>query len=142
MLNPIQRRRGLSARMDAQEVEDEAAQGQAAPRAVDVEELLDDPELERLHADRLAAMKEAAERRAKLEQQGHGAYTEIGEGEFLEAATKTDRLVAHFFHRQVRSAAQAGGSVSGLGAACRQSQCICSHWRRHGRRWLGACGES
>lgn len=48
--------------------------------------------------DRLAAMKQEAERRATLERQGHGTYTEISEGEFLEAVTKTENVVCHFYH--------------------------------------------
>lgn len=51
---------------------------------VDIDDLLDDPELQRLHADRIAAMKQEAEKRAELERKGHGTYTEIEEGEFLE----------------------------------------------------------
>jgi hypothetical protein len=66
---------------------------------IDFDELLDDPELERLHADRLAAMQQEAEKRVKLERQGHGKYTEVVEMDFLEVVTKTDRVVCHFFHR-------------------------------------------
>lgn len=28
-----------------------------------------------------------------------GTYEEVAEGDFLEVVTKTDRVVAHFFHR-------------------------------------------
>eukprot|EP00882_Tetradesmus_deserticola_P016309 GHRQ01017410.1.p1 GENE.GHRQ01017410.1~~GHRQ01017410.1.p1 ORF type:complete len:244 (+),score=124.78 GHRQ01017410.1:45-776(+) len=66
---------------------------------INVDELLDDPELERLHRDRLAAMRQEAERRAALQRAGHGTYTEISEGEFLETVTKTDAVVCHFFHK-------------------------------------------
>uniref|UniRef100_A0A383W9Y6 Phosducin domain-containing protein n=1 Tax=Tetradesmus obliquus TaxID=3088 RepID=A0A383W9Y6_TETOB len=66
---------------------------------INVDELLDDPELERLHRDRVAAMKQEAERRAALQQAGHGSYSEITEGEFLEVVTKTDAVVCHFFHK-------------------------------------------
>lgn len=41
-------------------------------RDIDIDELLDDPELERLHADRLASMQKEAEKRAKLQRRGHG----------------------------------------------------------------------
>lgn len=50
--------------------------------------------------DRLAAMKQEAERRATLQRQGHGTYTEITEGEFLEVVTKTENVVCHFFHKE------------------------------------------
>ncbi len=52
---------------------------------VDVDDLLDDPELEKLHADRIAALKQEAEKRAELVRKGHGKYEEISEGDFLEA---------------------------------------------------------
>lgn len=66
---------------------------------VDVDDLLDDPELERLHAERLAAMQKEAEKRAAMQRKGHGTYEEVAEGDFLEVVTKTERVVAHFFHR-------------------------------------------
>ena len=44
---------------------------------MDVEDLLDDPELERLHAERLAALKQEAERRAGMQLQGHGELREV-----------------------------------------------------------------
>lgn len=56
-------------------------------------------ELERLHADRIAAMKKEAERRAELERKGHGTYEEVTEGEFLEVTTETENVVCHFYHR-------------------------------------------
>jgi hypothetical protein len=114
---------------------------------VDVDDLLDDPDLEKLHAERLAQMQREAEKRVKMQQKGHGvlppplapivsqtllpaallraatshspspaaptacasaplpgsaagAYEEISEGDFLEAVTKTERVVCHFFHRE------------------------------------------
>ncbi|GAB4821581.1 hypothetical protein N2152v2_008627 [Parachlorella kessleri] len=67
---------------------------------VDIDDLLDDPDLERLHAERLAKMRQEAERRVQLQQKGHGQYEEVQEGDFLEAVTKTERVVAHFFHRE------------------------------------------
>lgn len=39
---------------------------------VDVDDLLDDPELEKLHAERLAALQREVEKRAKMQQKGHG----------------------------------------------------------------------
>jgi hypothetical protein len=44
-------------------------------------------------------MRQEAERRAALQRAGHGTYTEISEGEFLETVTKTDAVVCHFFHK-------------------------------------------
>lgn len=52
-----------------------------------------------LRRDRIAAMKQEAERRAALQRQGHGSYTEITEGEFLEVVTSTENVVCHFFHK-------------------------------------------
>ena len=49
--------------------EQESAQrnsGTAGPADVDLQELLDDPELERLHRERIAEMQQEAERRAVL----------------------------------------------------------------------------
>lgn len=66
---------------------------------IDVDDLMDDPELEKLHEARLAALKEEAEKRAEMARKGHGALTEITEGDFLETVTRTERVVCHFFHR-------------------------------------------
>lgn len=41
---------------------------------MDVDDLLDDPELEKLHAERLAQMRAEAEKRMKLQQKGHGGW--------------------------------------------------------------------
>ncbi|KAL4439424.1 hypothetical protein ABPG77_008753 [Micractinium sp. CCAP 211/92] len=89
----------------AQDYKKELLAAEAAAKAgpsyaqVDVDDLLDDPELERLHAERLAAMQREAEKRAAMQRKGHGAYEEISEGDFLEAVTKTERVVCHFFHQ-------------------------------------------
>ncbi|GLT82743.1 hypothetical protein SLE2022_010940 [Rubroshorea leprosula] len=50
---------------------------------VDLDELTDDPELAKLHADRIAALKKEAEKREALKRQGHGECREISEGDFL-----------------------------------------------------------
>ncbi|CAK0786039.1 hypothetical protein CVIRNUC_009252 [Coccomyxa viridis] len=68
-------------------------------RNVDVDDLLDDPELERLHAERLATMQREAEKRAQLQRKGHGEYQEVEEGDFLEIVTQAQRVVVHFYHR-------------------------------------------
>eukprot|EP01025_Chloroclados_australasicus_P035200 TRINITY_DN35918_c0_g1_i11.p1 TRINITY_DN35918_c0_g1~~TRINITY_DN35918_c0_g1_i11.p1 ORF type:complete len:237 (-),score=44.60 TRINITY_DN35918_c0_g1_i11:231-941(-) len=73
---------------------------------LDIDDLLDDPELERLHADRIAQMQQEAEKRtAKSKGIHHGTYEEVQEGEFLEISTKEERLVCHFFHRDFRRCA-------------------------------------
>ncbi|GBF90242.1 thioredoxin domain-containing protein-like [Raphidocelis subcapitata] len=81
------------------EVGDQERGSGDAVRAVDVDDLLDDPELEKLHADRIAAMKKEAERRVELERKGHGTYDEVTEGDFLEITTDTENVVCHFFHK-------------------------------------------
>ena len=54
----------------------EAAAANAPQHAeVDVEDLLDDPELEQLHRDRLLELQRDAEKRAVMQQKGHGEYT-------------------------------------------------------------------
>jgi thioredoxin-like negative regulator of GroEL len=66
---------------------------------VDVEELLDDPDLEQLHEQRLAELKAEREKRQEMSHKGHGEVTDITEGEFLEVVTKTDFVACHFFHK-------------------------------------------
>ena len=62
--------------MYAQEAMAAEAAAANAPRhaEVDVEDLLDDPELEQLHRDRLLELQREAERRAVMQQKGHGEY--------------------------------------------------------------------
>jgi len=67
-------------------------------REIDVEDLKDDPELERLHSERLAQLQQEAEKRQEMQRKGHGEYQTIEEGDFLEAVTKTHLTVVHFFH--------------------------------------------
>ncbi|XP_057786766.1 thioredoxin domain-containing protein PLP3B [Salvia miltiorrhiza] len=67
---------------------------------VDLDELMDDPELEKLHADRIAALKKEAEKRQKLTMQGHGEYREITEGDFLGEVTGSEKVICHFYHRE------------------------------------------
>lgn len=66
---------------------------------IDVDDLMDDPELERLHSERLAQLQQEAEKRAEMKRKGHGDYEDIEEGEFLEVVTRTPKVVAHFYHR-------------------------------------------
>ncbi|XP_059641753.1 thioredoxin domain-containing protein PLP3B-like [Cornus florida] len=67
---------------------------------VDLDELMDDPELEKLHADRIAALKKEAEKRQALKKQGHGEYREITEGDFLGEVTASEKVICHFYHRE------------------------------------------
>ncbi|GKC33564.1 thioredoxin domain-containing protein PLP3A [Tanacetum coccineum] len=60
---------------------------------VDLDELMDDPELEKLHADRIAALKREAEKRQSLTKKGHGEYREISEGDFLGEVTGSEKVV-------------------------------------------------
>ncbi|XP_078444812.1 thioredoxin domain-containing protein PLP3B-like [Wolffia australiana] len=70
----------------------------AANLEVDLDELMDDPELEKLHADRIAALKKEAEKREALKRKGHGEYREISEGDFLGEVTGTEKAICHFYH--------------------------------------------
>ncbi|XP_021594423.1 thioredoxin domain-containing protein PLP3B isoform X2 [Manihot esculenta] len=81
------------------------AQGKAQPSSsinqeVDLDELMDDPELEKLHADRIAALKKEVEKREALKKQGHGEYREISEGDFLGEVTGSEKVICHFYHRE------------------------------------------
>ena len=62
--------------------------------------MVDDPELERLHNEKLAAMQREHEARMKMQSKGHGEYQEVEEGDFLEAVTGSDLCVVHFFCRE------------------------------------------
>ncbi|KAL6579317.1 Thioredoxin domain-containing protein plp3a [Orobanche minor] len=67
---------------------------------VGVDELMDDPELEKLHADRIASLKKETEKRQKLKKQGHGEYREITEADFLSEVTSSENVICHFYHRE------------------------------------------
>ncbi|XP_022132944.1 thioredoxin domain-containing protein PLP3B [Momordica charantia] len=67
---------------------------------VDLDELMDDPELEKLHADRIAALKKEAEKREAMKRQGHGEYREITEGDFLGEVTGSEKVICHFYHHE------------------------------------------
>lgn len=70
----------------------------SAHEEVDLDELMDDPELEKLHADRIAALKKEAEKREAMKKQGHGEYREITEGDFLGEVTGSEKVICHFYH--------------------------------------------
>ncbi|KAA8535376.1 hypothetical protein F0562_030379 [Nyssa sinensis] len=67
---------------------------------VDLDELMDDPELEKLHADRIAALQKEAEKREALKKQGHGEYRQVTEGDFLGEVTGSEKVICHFYHQE------------------------------------------
>ncbi|MED6170521.1 Thioredoxin domain-containing protein plp3b [Stylosanthes scabra] len=67
---------------------------------VDLDDLMDDPELEKLHADRIAALKKEAEKRQEWKKKGHGEYREITEGDFLAEVTGSEKVICHFYHKE------------------------------------------
>uniref|UniRef100_A0A7C9DAZ7 Thioredoxin domain-containing protein n=1 Tax=Opuntia streptacantha TaxID=393608 RepID=A0A7C9DAZ7_OPUST len=89
--------RDLQKEMVAQ---DKAQASSSVNEEVDLDELMDDPELEKLHAERIAALKKEAEKRQQLKRQGHGEYREITEGDFLGEVTGSELAICHFYHRE------------------------------------------
>lgn len=67
---------------------------------LDLDELMDDPELEKLHAERIAALKKEAEKREALKREGHGEYREITEEDFLGEVTGSEKVICHFYHKE------------------------------------------
>lgn len=61
-------------------------------------DLLEDEDLDQLHAQRIKEMKAEAMRRQEQARKGHGSYTEVEEKNFLETVTTTKHVVCHFFH--------------------------------------------
>ncbi|KXZ50945.1 hypothetical protein GPECTOR_14g191 [Gonium pectorale] len=83
------------------EVLDKQGQGgKPGHQLVAMDELMEDEELQALHEERIARLKAEREKRNQQAQKGHGTYTEITEGDFLEIVTQTDQVVCHFFHRE------------------------------------------
>ncbi|OUS45723.1 thioredoxin-like protein [Ostreococcus tauri] len=80
--------------------EREAKARAKAAGVVDARELCEDPDLEEIHRERVQAMKEAQERRMKMEREGHGTLSEVEEKEFLPEVTTTQLVVAHFYHQE------------------------------------------
>eukprot|EP00232_Nephroselmis_pyriformis_P022252 CAMPEP_0182865820 /NCGR_PEP_ID=MMETSP0034_2-20130328/7885_1 /TAXON_ID=156128 /ORGANISM="Nephroselmis pyriformis, Strain CCMP717" /LENGTH=238 /DNA_ID=CAMNT_0024998139 /DNA_START=83 /DNA_END=799 /DNA_ORIENTATION=+ len=93
---------GAAARDYMKEQEEEKAMMNKQPAfdELDMDDLMDDPELQRLHEERIAKLREEVEKRQKLAQDGHGDYQEIEEADFLETVTKTERVVLHFYHSE------------------------------------------
>ncbi|KAI4314816.1 hypothetical protein L6164_027685 [Bauhinia variegata] len=80
--------------------QEKAAASSSVNEEVDLDELLDDPELEKLHADRIAALKKEAEKREAWKKKGHGEYREITEGDFLGEVTESEKVICHFYHKE------------------------------------------
>ncbi|KAF3440712.1 hypothetical protein FNV43_RR18998 [Rhamnella rubrinervis] len=80
--------------------QDKAPASSSFNQEVDLDDLMDDPELEKLHADRIAALKKEAEKREALKKQGHGEYREINEGDFLGEVTGSENVICHFYHHE------------------------------------------
>lgn len=80
-------------------LESQNAPSGQAHQDVDIDDLLDDPELERLHAERLYALQKEAEKRAVLRQKGHGELQEIEEGQFLQACSLPSLRPCHQQHQ-------------------------------------------
>lgn len=81
-------------------LKDKAQTSNSVNEEVDLDELMDDPELEKLHADRIASLRKEAEKRQELKKQGHGEYREITEGDFLGEVTHSEKVICHFYHRE------------------------------------------
>ncbi|KAL8130644.1 hypothetical protein V2J09_019799 [Rumex salicifolius] len=89
----------------ARNLQKEMVTGNAQPsnsvnEEVDLDELMDDPELEKLHAERIAALRKEAEKRQILTRQGHGEYREVTEGDFLGEVTGSELVICHFYHKE------------------------------------------
>ncbi|KAL8147722.1 hypothetical protein AgCh_005154 [Apium graveolens] len=91
---------------------------------VDLDELMDDPELEKLHADRIAALKKEAEKRQSLKKQGHGEYRDITEADFLGEVTGCDKLICHFYHREFYRCKIMDKHLKTLAARHLETKCI------------------
>ncbi|TYZ58025.1 hypothetical protein PybrP1_012842 [[Pythium] brassicae (nom. inval.)] len=63
-----------------------------------LDELEDDPELERLRTLRMSQLKQAYEAKQELLAKGHGEYREISQDEFLAEVTASPRVAVHFYH--------------------------------------------
>ncbi|KAL6777764.1 hypothetical protein ACKKBG_A15555 [Auxenochlorella protothecoides x Auxenochlorella symbiontica] len=76
----------------------QAAAGKGLP-AFYADDMLNDPEVESLQAERLEELKMQVERRAaKTAQTSYGSLVEIAEPEFLAAVMKAEHALCHFFH--------------------------------------------
>jgi len=64
------------------------------------DDLLNDKELDDLHAKRLADMQKKHSLEKQFHAQGHGEYREIAEEEFLKEVCGSQWVVVHFHHRE------------------------------------------
>jgi hypothetical protein len=79
--------------------EQQQAGAQGVGGGLDVRQLLEnDEELAKLHEERVATLKAAAEKRAAMSRSGHGSLQDVPEADFLEVVTQTRLVVAHFYH--------------------------------------------
>ncbi|CAI5533407.1 unnamed protein product [Closterium sp. Naga37s-1] len=66
----------------------------------DLDDLADDPELEKLHAERLQSLMAETKKRENLRKKGHGEYREITEEEFLQEVKSSELVLCHFYHAE------------------------------------------
>lgn len=78
--------RGVSSRVQEEENESD-------------EDLLNDPELDRLYQNRVHSMKETWKKEQKMQQIGHGSLRRVEEQQFLEEVMSSQYVVCSFFHR-------------------------------------------
>ncbi|KAG7381101.1 hypothetical protein PHYPSEUDO_006477 [Phytophthora pseudosyringae] len=64
-----------------------------------LDELDEDPELERIRTARLKQLKLEFEEKQALVAKGHGEYREIAQDEFLKEVTGSPLVAVHFYHR-------------------------------------------
>jgi hypothetical protein len=61
---------------------------------------MEDPELEALRQQRLAALKALTKGKQQQVADGHGELREIVEEEFLKEVTSTPYVIVHFYHEE------------------------------------------
>ncbi|KAH7485657.1 hypothetical protein PRIC1_004959 [Phytophthora ramorum] len=89
----------------AQQKEDRSFVGQEQDDDMDsddealLDELDEDPELERIRAARLRQLKIEFEEKQTLMAKGHGEYREITQDEFLKEVTGSPLVAVHLYHR-------------------------------------------
>ncbi|RYR32882.1 hypothetical protein Ahy_A10g047407 [Arachis hypogaea] len=85
--------------------QEKAQASSSSNQEVDLDDLIDDPELEKLHADRIAALKICLVRKNQRNgrngrRKGHGEYREITAGDFLAEVTGSEKVICHFYHKE------------------------------------------
>ncbi|KAI9994574.1 hypothetical protein PInf_011315 [Phytophthora infestans] len=95
----------LAAKTAQQQENDSYIRGQQQDEDLDsddeamLDELDEDPELERIRAARLKQLKYEYEEKQTLMAKGHGEYREITQDEFLKEVTGSPLVAVHFYHR-------------------------------------------